>query len=73
MGEVASIGDKLAFQDPFEYIVKRGDRKIATFTRQRFRLGDTYFIAIDDNEPDQVLILALVVVIEVVVHRRHNW
>ena len=53
--------------------MKRGDRKIATFTRQWFRLSDTYFIDIDENETDETLVLALAVVIEVVCHGRHNW
>ena len=67
--ELEAIGDIINC----EYIVKRGDRKIATFTRQWFRLSDTYFIDIDENETDETLVLALAVVIEVVCHGRHNW
>ena len=67
--DLEAIGDILNF----EYFVKRGDRKIATFTRQWFRLSDTYFIDIDENETDETLVLALAVVIEVVCHGRHNW
>jgi uncharacterized protein YxjI len=67
--DLEAIGDLLNF----EYVVKRGDRKIATLTRQWFRLSDTYFIQIDDDEPDAVLVLAVALVIEVVTHRRHNW
>lgn len=67
--DLEAIGDILNF----EYVVKRGDRKIATLTRQWFRLSDTYFIQIDDNEPDPVLVLALALVIEVVTQRRHYW
>jgi len=67
--DLEAIGDILNF----EYVVKRGDRKIATLTRQWFRLSDTYFIQIDDDDPDPVLVLAVALVIEVVTHRRHNW
>jgi uncharacterized protein YxjI len=64
-----AVGDFLNF----EYVVKRDDRRIATLTRQWFRLSDTYFIDIDEKERDPVLVLALAVVIEVVSNRRHNW
>ena len=67
--DLEAIGDLLNF----EYVVNRGDRKIATLTRQSFRLSDTYFIQIDDEEPDALLVLAVAVVIEVVTHRRHNY
>jgi len=67
--DLEAIGDILSF----EYVVKRGDRKIATFTRQWFRLSDTYFIQIHDPQADQALVLAIAVVIEVVVHGRHNY
>ena len=56
-----------------EYVVKRGDRKIATITRQWFRLADTYWIRIDDTEKDPIIVLAIAVVIEVVCNRRHNY
>ncbi len=64
-----AVGDFLSF----EYVVKRAGRKIATLTRQWFRLSDTYWIRIEDEEPDPVLVLALTVVIDVVVRRRHNY
>lgn len=67
--DLEAIGDFISF----EYIVKRGDRKIATFTRQWFRLSDTYFIQIHDPQADKALVLAIAVVIEVVVHGRHNY
>ena len=67
--DLEAIGDLLNF----EYVIKRGDRTIATLTRQWFRLSDTYFVQIDDDEPDPVLVLAVALVIEVVTHRRHNW
>jgi uncharacterized protein YxjI len=63
------IGDFLAF----EYVVMRGAKKIATFTKQWLRLSDTYWIRIDDTEPDPVFVLALAVVVEVVTQRRHNY
>jgi uncharacterized protein YxjI len=63
------LGDILAF----EYIVKRGAQKVATFTRQWFRLSDTYWIRIEDDEKDEALILALAVVIEVIANMRHNY
>ena len=67
--DLEAVGDILNF----EYVVKRADRTIATLTRQWFRLSDTYFIQIDDDEPDPVLVLAVALVIEVVTHRRHNY
>lgn len=67
--DLEAIGDFLSF----EYVVKRGDRKIATFTRQWLRLSDTYFIQIHDDDADGPLVLAIAVVIEVVSHGRHNW
>jgi len=68
-GDLEAVGDFLNF----EYVVKRGDRKIATITRQWFRLADTYWIRIDDTEKDPVIVLAIAVVIEVVCNRRHNY
>jgi uncharacterized protein YxjI len=67
--DLEAVGDLLNV----EYVVTRGDRQIATLTRQWFRLSDTYFIQIDDDEPDPVLVLAIALVIEVVTQRRHNW
>jgi uncharacterized protein YxjI len=63
------VGDILAF----EYVVTRGGKKAATFTRQWLRLSDTYWIRIADDEPDVVLMLALAVIIEVIANRRHNY
>jgi uncharacterized protein YxjI len=63
------VGDILAF----EYVVTRGGRKIATFTRQWLRLSDTYWIRIEDDEPDEALILTLAVIVEVIANRRHNY
>jgi uncharacterized protein YxjI len=67
--DLEMVGDILAF----EYVVTRGGRKIATFTRQWLRLSDTYWIRIEDDEPDAPLILALAVIIEVIANRRHNY
>jgi uncharacterized protein YxjI len=67
--DLEMVGDILAF----EYVVARGGRKVATFTRQWLRLSDTYWIRIADDEPDPVLILALAVIVEVVANRRHNY
>ena len=53
--------------------MNRGDRKVATITRQWFRLTDTYWVQIDDEEKDHILILAIAVIIEVVCHHRHNY
>ena len=63
------VGDLLAF----EYVVTRGVRKAATFTRQWLRLSDTYWIRIADDEPDDLLMLALAVIVEVSANRRHNY
>lgn len=63
------VGDLLAF----EYVVTRGGRTAATFTRQWLRLSDTYWIRIADNEPDVMLMLALAVIVEVIANRRHNY
>jgi uncharacterized protein YxjI len=63
------VGDILAF----EYVVTRGGRKVATFTRQWLRLSDTYWIRIEDDEPDPLLILTLGVIVEVIANRRHNY
>jgi uncharacterized protein YxjI len=67
--DLEMVGDILAF----EYVVTRGDRKVATFTRQWLRLSDTYWIRIADDEPDAVLILALAVIVELVANHRHNY
>jgi uncharacterized protein YxjI len=67
--DLEMVGDILAF----EYVVTRGGRKVATFTRQWLRLSDTYWIRIEANEPDEVLVLALAVIIEVIANRRHNY
>ena len=67
--DLEAVGDFLNF----EYIVNRGDRKIATITRQLFHLSDTYWVQIDDDETDHVLVLAIAVIIEVVCHHRHNY
>jgi uncharacterized protein YxjI len=67
--DLEMVGDILAF----EYVVMRAARKIATFTRQWLRLSDTYWIRIEDGEPDVALILALAVIIEVIANRRHNY
>ena len=67
--DLEAVGDFL----DFEYVVNRGDRKIATITRQLFHLSDTYWVQIDDEEKDPVLVLAIAVVLEVVCHHRHNY
>jgi uncharacterized protein YxjI len=67
--DLEMVGDILAF----EYVVTRGGRKVATFTRQWLRLSDTYWIRIEDDEPDEALVLALAVIIEVIANRRHNY
>ena len=67
--DLEAVGDFLNF----EYVVNRGEKKIATITRQWFRLSDTYWVQIEDDEPDPILVLAIAVVIEVVCNRRHNY
>ncbi|MFL5596222.1 MAG: LURP-one-related/scramblase family protein [Gemmatimonadaceae bacterium] len=67
--DLEMVGDILAF----EYVVTRGGRKVATFTRQWLRLSDTYWIRIADDEPDTLLILTLAVIVEVIANRRHNY
>ena len=68
-GDLEMMGDILGF----EFVVTRGSQRIATFTRQWFRLSDTYWIRIEEGEADEVLILALAVIIEVISNRRHNY
>ena len=67
--DLEAVGDFLNW----EYNLKRGDRKIATFTRQWFRLSPTFFIGIEDDESDHTLVLAVALVILVVTARRHNY
>jgi uncharacterized protein YxjI len=67
--DLEMVGDILAF----EYVVTRGGRKVATFTRQWLRLSDTYWIRIADDEPDAPFILTLAVIVEVIANRRHNY
>src|SRR5437762_883176 len=62
--DLEAVGDFLNF----EYVVNRGERKIATITRQLFHLSDTYWVQIEDEERDPVLVLAIAVVIEVICH-----
>ena len=57
-GDLAAVGDFL----DLEYIVKRGDRDVARFTKQWFHLSDTWGIDVDNNE-DQVFMLSLAVII----------
>ena len=67
--DLEAVGDFLNW----EYNLKRGDRKIATFTRQWFRLSPTFFVGIEDDESDHTLVLAVALVILVVTARRHNY
>lgn len=67
--DLEMVGDILGF----EFVVMRGSAKVATFTRQWFRFSDTYWIRIEEGEQDEVLVLALAVVIEVISNRRHNY
>lgn len=67
--DLEMMGDILGF----EFVVARGGQRVATFTRQWFRLSDTYWIRIEEGEADEVLILALAVIIEVISNRRHNY
>ena len=67
--DLEAVGDFLNW----EYILKRGDRKIATFTRQWFRLSPTFFVDIEDDKSDHTLVLAVALVILVVTARRHNY
>ncbi|MFL5489123.1 MAG: LURP-one-related/scramblase family protein [Gemmatimonadaceae bacterium] len=67
--DLEMTGDILAF----EYVVTRGGFKVATFTRQWLRFSDTYWIRIEHDESDAVLILALAVIVEVIANRRHNY
>jgi len=50
-----------------EYTFTRGDRVVATVSKQWFTLADTYGIEIEDGE-DPVLILASAVVVDLVCH-----
>jgi uncharacterized protein YxjI len=50
-----------------EYTFRRGDRVVATVSKQWFALADTYGIEIADDE-DQVLVLASAVVVDQACH-----
>ena len=71
--ETGGTNDLEAIGDFFdlEFIVKRGDLAIARFTKQWFRLSDTWGIEIDDKEQDHVFLLAVAVVIARTRQRTH--
>jgi uncharacterized protein YxjI len=50
-----------------EYSFRRGDRVVATVSKQWFSFADTYGVDIDDGE-DQILILASAVVVDEACH-----
>jgi uncharacterized protein YxjI len=54
-----------------EYEFLRGERRVATVSKQFFSLSDTYGIEIAEGE-DDVLILASAVVIDLVCHQDKN-
>ena len=57
--DLQAIGDFL----DLEYRIKRTDHEIARFTKQWFRLSDTWGITIDNSEQDQILLLAFAVIV----------
>ena len=57
--DLVAIGDFL----DLEYKIKRLDREIARFTKQWFRLSDTWGIEIENSEQDHVFLLAVAVII----------
>jgi uncharacterized protein YxjI len=50
-----------------EYLLRRGERTVATVSKRWFQLTDTYGIDIDDHE-DAVLLLASTVIIDMCCH-----
>jgi uncharacterized protein YxjI len=50
-----------------EYVFKRGERRVASVSKQWFTLADTYGVDVADGE-DDVLILASTVVIDAACH-----
>jgi len=54
-----------------EYAIARGDQTVATISKQWFSLTDTYGVDIGDGE-DDVLVLAITVVIDMVCHPDHK-
>jgi uncharacterized protein YxjI len=50
-----------------EYVFKRGERRVASVSKQWFTLSDTYGVDVADGE-DDVLILASTVVIDAACH-----
>jgi len=63
--------DDLAARGSFtehEYVLTRGDRPVATISKQWFSFSDTYGVDVADGE-DAVLILASTVVIDMACHQ----
>ena len=54
-----------------EYVFKRGDRPVASVSKQWFTFSDTYGVEMDDDE-DAVLILASTVVIDMACHGKRG-
>jgi uncharacterized protein YxjI len=54
-----------------EYVISRGGEQIAAISKKWFSLTDTYGVDIEANE-DDVLILAITVVIDMVCHPDHK-
>ena len=54
-----------------EYVFTRGDRQVASVSKQWFTFADTYGVEVDEQE-DPVLLLACTVVIDECCHERHR-
>lgn len=51
----------------YDFNVRKDGRIVATVTKKFFSLSDTYHVSVDDGE-DQVLMLALVIVLDQIYH-----
>jgi uncharacterized protein YxjI len=54
-----------------EYVISRGEQQVATVSKQWFALTDTYGVDVGAGE-DDVLVLAISVVIDMVCHPDHK-
>jgi uncharacterized protein YxjI len=64
-GDLEATGDFL----DHEYVIRRGDRVVATVSKRWFSFTDTYGVDVADGE-DEVLLLAAAVVIDLCCHDR---
>lgn len=65
-------GDDLVVQGNFidhEYVIKRKGKKVAEVSKKWFRITDTYGVDVDEGQND-VLMLAVAVVIDMMAHEK---